>query len=81
MASTVGPTSINEALNHALVLLPYIAPYVRVGALDELPHVSADGVWLTQVFTNLLENAIKHSQPPACVQLTGAQIAPDRVQI
>jgi signal transduction histidine kinase len=81
MESTIGPTTINEALNHALLLLPYIAPYVRVGALEALPRVSADSVWLTQVFTNLLENAIKHAQPPACVQVTASQIAPDRVRV
>jgi signal transduction histidine kinase len=80
-ASTIGPTSINDALNHALLLLPYIAPYVRVGALEELPRVSADSVWLTQVFTNLLENAIKHATPPAYVQVTATLIAPDRVRI
>ena len=67
MASTIGPTSIKDALNRALLLLPYIAPYVRVGAL-QAPRVSADSVWLTQVFTNLLENVIKHAQPPACVR-------------
>jgi len=81
VASTIGPTSIKEALNHALLLLPYIAPYVRVGALEELPRVSADSVWLTQVFTNLLENVIKHAQPPACVQVTATLFAPDRVRI
>ena len=78
---TIGPTSIKDALNHALLLLPYIAPYVRVGALEELPRVSADSVWLTQVFTNLLENVIKHAQPPECVQVTATLSAPDRVLI
>jgi signal transduction histidine kinase len=81
VASTIGPTSVKETLNRALLLLPWIGPYVRVGALDELPRVSADGVWLTQVFTNLLENAIKHAQPPECVQVTATQTVRDRVQI
>jgi K+-sensing histidine kinase KdpD len=81
IASTVGPTSVKEALNRALLLLPGIASCVRVVASEDLPLVSADGVWLTQVFTNLLENAIKHAQPLECVQVTATQILRDRVQI
>ena len=81
VASTIGPTSVKETLNRALLLLPWIASCVRVVASEDLPLVRADGVWLTQVFTNLLENAIKHAQPPEGVQVTATQIVRDRVQI
>jgi K+-sensing histidine kinase KdpD len=81
IASAIGPTSVKEALNRALLLLPWIAPCVRVGMLEDLPLVWADGVWLTQVFTNLLENATKHTQSPECVQVTATKIWRDRVQI
>jgi K+-sensing histidine kinase KdpD len=79
--SMIGPTSVNEALNRALLLLPWIGSCVRVAASEDLPLVRADGVWLTQVFTNLLENAIRHAQPPEGVQVTVTQISQDRVQI
>jgi two-component system sensor histidine kinase KdpD len=79
--STIGPTSVNEALNRALLLLPWIACCVRVAAPEDLPLVRADGVWLTQVLTNLLENATRHTQPSERVRVTATQISRDRVQI
>jgi signal transduction histidine kinase len=48
---------------------------------EDPPLVRADGVWLTQVLTNLLENAIKHTQPTERVQVSATQISRDRVQM
>lgn len=41
--------------------------------IDQLPAVIGDGDRLTQVFTNLLDNAIKHTPPQGTIRVEGAR--------
>ena len=53
---------------------------VQVSLPPELPPVYVDGALMLQVFTNLLENAAKHT-PPRTRIIIGASAAPDSVRV
>ncbi len=44
---------------------------IELGVPDDLPLVRADAAQLERVFSNLIENAVKFSEPGAPVQITG----------
>jgi signal transduction histidine kinase len=69
-APAIGPVSVVATVERALRLLPAAAARVSREGLADAPLVTADQIWLTQVFTNLLENAVKHTPPSSAVCVT-----------
>jgi two-component system, OmpR family, phosphate regulon sensor histidine kinase PhoR len=49
--------------------------------LDDLPAVSGDDDEITQVFQNLIDNAIKYGRTGATIRIAGWTVAPARVPI
>lgn len=81
VAPTIGAVSVRETIDRALALLPTAGARVRIEMAEDLACVAADPLWLTQSITNLLENAVKYSRPPALARVTARQTAPERVVI
>jgi|GEM_PF-2992921 signal transduction histidine kinase len=78
---TIAPVAMSEAIERAMRLLPAAAARVRLDLASDLPPVAADQMWLTQVLLNLLDNAIKYTRPPDCVQVTARRSVAQRVLV
>jgi PAS domain S-box-containing protein len=72
-AKPFAPTDCSEILNHALSNLSVaIEESEATITFDDLPIVEADATQLTQVFQNLIGNAIKFHKPdvPPCIHIS-----------
>jgi signal transduction histidine kinase len=65
--------SLGAALQRALALLPIACSRVSLTLDQEAPLVVADEMWLTQTFTNLLENALKYSESRSPITVVAGQ--------
>ncbi len=66
------------ALNHLERSALYLS--VEFSIPDDLPLVYVDGILITQVFQNLLDNALKHTPPETRVRIT-AILEHDYIQV
>ena len=73
--------SLGQCLDRALALLPATTSRVCVDLPNVMPEVLADPLWLTHVFTNLIENATKYATPPHQPELTARVLASNRVVV
>ncbi len=69
------PVGFDEVLPHVLagVDLP-ASGRLHLGALDELPPVTADPTMLERVLANIVGNALDHTPPGSDVQLEGTAV-------
>jgi two-component system sensor histidine kinase KdpD len=67
----VVPTAIDEVAEVAVARAQPLAGSTRLELMiaPDLPEVPGDPVQLDQVFTNLIENAIRHSPPEGVVRI------------
>jgi two-component system phosphate regulon sensor histidine kinase PhoR len=54
---------------------------ILVRAPDELGQISADAEKLTQVFSNLLDNALKYTPKGSCLEIGGKQVGENAVEL
>lgn len=73
--------SLIPALERALALFPAVRSRLHLDLRDDLPSVRADEVWLTQILTNLLENALKYSWPRTPITVAARPNRPNRILI
>jgi signal transduction histidine kinase len=73
--------SLKPALERALALFPAVRSRLHLDLRDDPPSVRADEVWLTQVLTNLLENALKYSWPRTPITVAARPNGPNRILI
>jgi signal transduction histidine kinase len=73
--------AVDEMLARALTLLP-AAQYKVIQRLDpDLPHVYGNESWITQVFVNLLENALKYSNTHRNIEVAAYESDDDFVLV
>lgn len=73
--------AVDEMLERALTLLP-AARYKVIQRLDaDLPRVYGNESWITQVFVNLLENALKYSNSHRNIEVAAYQSDDDFVLV
>jgi signal transduction histidine kinase len=77
----MAPVAIRETIDRALMLLPHARPRACVEVAEDVPLVAADRMWLTQIFINLLDNAVKYAGPSDLVQVTAERSGSHRVLI
>jgi len=71
--------SVQNVLERALSLLPEAR--VRVRLVRDVPAVAVDSLWLTQILTNLIENATKHTPERAMAQVFVRRYSPEYVVV
>lgn len=69
---TTQPVQVGAILDRAFALLPSSKGCLRYTEPESLPDVAADPLWLTHVFTNLIENAMTHAPTAHAVDVTVA---------
>lgn len=71
------PADINHLVSRAVVMLKPLAAakelQVHCCLAGDLPEIFVDGGRISQVFYNILVNAIRHSHPKASVEVTTSQ--------
>jgi signal transduction histidine kinase len=73
LARDVGPVCLLEVLEEAAEAVEGPRPAcVRIEVADPGLMVPGSGSELTRLFTNLLQNAVRHTPPPGTVTVTGA---------
>jgi heavy metal sensor kinase len=78
LARDMGPVCLLEVLEEAAeaVTRPD-PPYVQLSSIDPALTVSGSGSELTRLFTNLLENAVRHTPPEGTVTVSATTDATD----
>lgn len=64
------PVHLATTIDRACELFPFAAARLMVDVDERLPRVWADERWLTHVFTNLVENALKYSWPDTSITVS-----------
>jgi signal transduction histidine kinase len=73
LAGDVGPVCLIEVLEEAVEAVSRPGqPSVRLEPIDPALMVSGSGSELTRLFTNLLENAVRHTPPEGSVTVSAA---------
>jgi heavy metal sensor kinase len=70
LARDVGPVCLLEALEEAAAAVRADRPCIRLEAIDPALMVPGSGSELTRLFTNLLENAVRHTPPEGTVTVS-----------
>jgi signal transduction histidine kinase len=73
--------SLKTALERSVGLFPAAHSRLRLDLRDDLPLARADELWLTQVLTNLVENALKYSWPRTLITVAAQPNGTDRILI
>ncbi len=75
------PIHLAMTIDRACSLFPFAASRLRTDMDERLPQVWADERWLTHVFTNLVENALKYSWPDTPVIVSARAAEQDHVAV